>query len=56
MRRAQRGQASVEYMLLLCTVVTLVCLSGYFLKNYADVLVEKIGDKILNAFFILALG
>lgn len=56
MTKARRGQASVEYMLLLCTVVTLVCLTGLFLKNYADVLLDKIGDKILNAFFVLAFG
>lgn len=46
----------MEYMLLLCTVVTVVCITGYFLKDYADVLMEKIGDKILNAVFVLALG
>jgi hypothetical protein len=52
----RRGQLSVEYMLLLCTVVMVVGLVGIFLKNYADVLVDKIGEKILQAFFVLALG
>ena len=56
MSRARRGQASIEYMLLLCSMVTIACIVGYFLKNYADVLVDKIGEKILDAFFILALG
>ena len=46
--------ASVEYMLLLCSTVAITCLTGYFLKNYADVLVDKITDKIMDAFFILA--
>ena len=56
MNRAPRGQASVEYMLLLCSMVSLVCISGYFLKSYADVLVDRIGEKILDAFFVLAFG
>ncbi len=56
MSRARRGQASVEYMLLLCSMVTVACLVGYFLKNYAGLLVDKIGEKILDAFFVLALG
>ena len=56
MSGGRRGQLSVEYMLLLCTVVMVVGLVGIFLKNYADVLVDKIGEKILQAFFVLALG
>jgi hypothetical protein len=55
-REDRRGQASVEYMLLLCSTLMLVCLAGYFLKNYADVLVDRIGERILDAFFILAFG
>ena len=55
-RAGRRGQVSVEYMLLLCSVVLVVSLVGYFLKNYEDALVDKIGDKILKAIFILAFG
>lgn len=54
MRLTRRGQASVEYMLLLCAMVTVACVTGYFLKNYADTLVDKIGDKILDAIVTIA--
>jgi hypothetical protein len=43
-------------MLLLCTVVMVIGLVGVFLKNYADVLLDKVGDKILDAFYVLAFG
>jgi len=45
--------ASVEYMLLLCSMLTVTCLTGYFLKNYSDALVDKITDMILDAAFSL---
>ena len=54
MRLSRRGVASVEYMLLICSMLTVTCLTGYFLKNYAGVLVDKITDKIMDAVFILA--
>ncbi|MDE2490959.1 MAG: class III signal peptide-containing protein [Elusimicrobia bacterium] len=54
MRR--RGQASVEYLLLLCSMLTVACLVGYFLKNYIDVLVDHVADRLLDAVFRLALG
>ena len=46
--------ATVEYMLLLCSMLTVTCLTGYFLKDYAAVLVDKVTDKILEAAFSLA--
>ena len=46
--------ASVEYMLLICSMLTVTCLTGYFLKDYSDVLVDKVTDMILNA--ALSLG
>lgn len=52
----RRGQITVEYMLLLCTVVAVIGIVGMFLKNYEGALVDKIGEKILDAFFVLALG
>lgn len=45
--------ASVEYMLVICSMLTVTCLTGYFLKNYSDTLVDKITDMILNAAFSL---
>jgi len=53
---ARRGQASVEYLLLICAMITVACVTGYFLKNYADALVEKVGEKILDALIVLAFG
>jgi hypothetical protein len=46
--------ASVEYMLLLCSMLTVTCLTAYFLKSYADVLVDKVTDRIVDAAFVLA--
>ena len=46
--------ATVEYMLLLCSMLTVTCLTGYFLKDYAGVLVDKVTDRILAAAFSLA--
>jgi uncharacterized protein (UPF0333 family) len=54
--RGRRGQATVEYLLLVCSMITIACVVGYFLKNYTDVLVDKVGGKILDAIVILALG
>jgi uncharacterized protein (UPF0333 family) len=52
----RRGQASVEYMLLICAMLTTTCLVGYFLLHYADVLVDKIGERLLDAALAIALG
>jgi uncharacterized protein (UPF0333 family) len=52
----RRGQASVEYLLLLCSMVAISCLVGYFLKNYMNVLVDRISDRLLDAVVRLALG
>ncbi len=38
----------------MCMMVTITCITGYFLKNYVDVLADKITDKIMDAFFVLA--
>jgi len=45
--------ASVEYMLLLCSMLTVTCLTGYFLKNMTSSMVDRLADKILNAAFSL---
>lgn len=46
--------ASVEYMLLLCSMLTITCLTGYFLKGYVGILVDKVTDRIMDAVFTLA--
>lgn len=45
--------ASVEYMLLICSMLTVTCLTGYFLKSYSNILVDKVADRILDAAFTL---
>lgn len=52
-RLSRRGMASVEYMLLLCSMLTVTCLTGYFLKNMTSSMVDRLADKILNAAFSL---
>jgi hypothetical protein len=54
-RLSRRGVSTVEYLLLMCMMVTITCITGYFLKNYAGELVDKVTDRILDAVFILAL-
>ncbi len=56
MPRDRRGQASMEYMLILCTMVTVACVTGYFLKDYAGTLIDRVTDKILDAIVVLAFG
>jgi uncharacterized protein (UPF0333 family) len=53
---SRRGQASVEYLLLLCSMLTVTCIVGYFLQHYMDRLVNVIGERLLNAMITLALG
>lgn len=43
-------------MLILCSMVTIACVTGYFLKNYTDTLVERVSEKILDAILVLAFG
>lgn len=51
----RRGQVSVEYLLLLCSMVTVACVVGFFLRDYVGVLVDKVGGKIIDAVLTLAL-
>lgn len=37
-------------------MITVACVTGYFLKNYADTLLEKIGEKLLYAVAVLVFG
>lgn len=52
--RSRRGQATVEYMLLLCAMLTLTVIVGTLLKDHMDVLLERLGDKIVSALIALA--
>jgi len=49
------GQATVEYMLLLCTVTCVVLLTGTFLSKFGTSLVDDIGTKLLEAAITLAM-
>lgn len=42
--------------MLVGAMVTVACVTGYFLKNYADLLVERLGEKVLDAIAILVFG
>lgn len=42
--------------MLVGAMVTVAAITGYFLKNYADLLVEKLGEKLLDAVAILVFG
>jgi len=54
-RPTRRGQATVEYMLLLCTVLCMALLTGTFLAKYGRDLVDSIALKLLEAAFTLAM-
>ena len=42
--------------MLVCAMITVACITGYFLKSYADTLVEKLGERILYALAVLVFG
>ncbi len=44
-----RGQASTEYLLLLCTVLCMSLLTGTFLAKYGRDLTDRMADKLLDA-------
>lgn len=52
--RSRRGQASVEYLLLLCTVLCMSLLTGTFLAKYGRELVDHMAAKLLDAAILLA--
>ena len=45
----RRGQASVEYLLLLCAVLTVTVLTGSFLARYGRELSDVMAEKLLDA-------
>lgn len=50
-----RGQATVEYMLLLCTVLVMALLTGTFLNKFGRDLLDDIALKVLDAAITLAM-
>ena len=50
----RRGQASAEYMLLICMVVTMALMMGAAISKYGTTLLDSVGDKILDAMISLA--
>ncbi len=47
--RSRRGQASTEYLLLLCTVLCMSLLTGTFLAKYGKELTDRMADRLLDA-------
>lgn len=52
---SRRGQASVEYMLLLCAVVTMALLTGAFIAKFGRDAADRMAEKVLDAVIVLAL-
>jgi uncharacterized protein (UPF0333 family) len=52
---SRRGQASVEYMMLICMVVVLALTLGAAISKYGTTLLDSVGDKILDAMISLAM-
>ena len=50
-----RGQATVEYMLLLCSVLVLVMLAGAFLNKVGRELLDELAYRLLEAALTLAM-
>lgn len=54
-RRFRRGQASVEYMLLLCSVTCVALLTGAALNKFGTALLDDLAEKLLEAAITLAM-
>ena len=54
-RSRRRGQATVEYMMLLCTVLCMALLTGTFLSKFGKDLLDDIAVKLLEAAITLAM-
>lgn len=52
---SRRGQASVEYMLLLCAVLTMALLTGAFIAKFGRDMADRMAEKVLEAVIVLAL-
>ena len=56
MSRSRSGSVSVEYMLLLCSVVTIYAIVGTFLVNFHNQILDRLLDRMLSAAFQLIFG
>lgn len=54
-RPRARGQASVEYMLLLSTVLVMALMTGAFISKFGRDLLDDIAMKVLEAAITLAM-
>ena len=52
---SRRGQATIEYMFLLCTVLCMALLTGTFLAKFGRDLLDDLAAKILEAVIVLAM-
>ena len=52
----RRGQASVEYLLLLCSMVMVAGIVGNFLIRYSDLVVQRIEREMSDAVSTLLFG
>lgn len=51
----RRGQATTEYLLLLCSVLTMTVMTASFIGRYGNELVDRVGERVLEAAIVLAL-
>jgi uncharacterized protein (UPF0333 family) len=54
-RPRARGQATVEYMLLLCTVLVMALMTGAFINKFGRSLLDDLAMKLLDAAITLAM-
>lgn len=52
---SRRGQASVEYMMLLCMVLCLALMTGAFISKYGRDLADRVAVYILESAIQLAM-
>jgi Flp pilus assembly pilin Flp len=54
--RKRAGQNTIEYLLMLAVIVTMVLIAGIALKKYMPNLVGQITDKISNSVNVFGSG
>lgn len=52
---SRRGQATVEYMFLLCTALCMTLMAGAFLNKFGRDLLDDLAMKLLEAAITLAM-
>lgn len=51
---SRRGQASVEYVLMLTVILSMALMTGAFIGKYGRDLVDRTAEKVLDAALVLA--